>query len=73
MDESAPIADERRPVDTTVADGDDMANAAARGGGLGAIILAPLARLLAGSAAGGGSGRVRLVGRRGPPAGYHRG
>ena len=42
-DESASMADERRLLDTSRADGDDAATAAPRGGGFGTVLLALLA------------------------------
>ena len=56
------MADERRPLDTNMAGGDDAATAAARGGSL--------CTGLVGGVPEGGAGRVRLGARRSPPAGY---
>jgi len=53
LEESTTMADERRLMDsTTMADSDDMTSAAARSGGLGTVLLALLAFLFVGNAAG---------------------
>ena len=52
--ESASLAEERRRLGPTVADGNDTASAAARGGGIGTGLLALIGCPLAGSAVGGG-------------------
>merc|ERR1719291_1256352 len=52
LDESTTMADERRLMDTTMADSDDMTSAAARSGGLGTVLMALLAFLFVGNAAG---------------------
>merc|ERR1719222_1599470 len=52
LDESTTMADERRLMDTTMADSGDMTSAAVRSGGLGTVLLAFLAFLFVGNAAG---------------------
>merc|ERR1719343_1642886 len=52
LDESTTRADERRLMDTTMADSDDITSAAARSGGLGTVLLAFLALLFVGTTAG---------------------
>ena len=64
MDEFASSVNKCRLLDAIAADGEDPACAAVLGSSLGALLLALLGCLLVGSAAGGGSGRVRLDGQR---------
>ena len=62
VDESVSMANVRHLLDIPVADAEIAASAAARGGDLGPVFPALLARQIVGSAARGGSGRVFLDG-----------